>query len=121
LEQSIGIIKKILELVAMRTECFRGELRGHFDSGHGRIFRDVADFIDLNARFPGERGFELFSKRRRFGVATGKSTDETRELRLSQIGRKVDAGDAGSDKKLRKAAFACGCTEGHAVEENLVS
>jgi len=49
LEESIRIIKKILEFVAMRAECFRGELRGHFDSGHGGIFRDIPDLIDLDA------------------------------------------------------------------------
>src|SRR5713226_4955857 len=105
----------------MRPESFRRELRGHFDSSNGRIFRDIADLVDLDARFSGERGLELFSERRRLGVAAGKSADEACELRLSQIGREVDAGDTRSNQQLREAAFASRGTQGHTVEQNLVS
>jgi hypothetical protein len=34
---------------------FRRELRGNLDSGHGRIFRDIPNFVDLDAGFAGER------------------------------------------------------------------
>jgi hypothetical protein len=53
LEKSVRVIKKILEFVTVRTKRFCGKLRGHFDASHGRIFRDVADFIHLNAGFSG--------------------------------------------------------------------
>jgi hypothetical protein len=62
LEQLVGILKKVPELVALRAERLSRELRGNLDSGHGRIFRHVANFVDLNARLACERGLQLFSK-----------------------------------------------------------
>jgi hypothetical protein len=120
LEQPIRIVKKIFEFVAMHAERFHRELLGHFDSGHGRILRNIADLVDLDARFSGECSLELFCQGGRFGVAAGKSADEARELRLSQIGREVDAGDARGNQQLSEAAFARRSTQGHTVEKNLI-
>jgi hypothetical protein len=78
----------------LRAESLGGELRGHLDPGHRRIFGDVADLVDLNAGFTGERGFQLLRERRRFCVAAGKASHETGKLRLRQIRREVNAGDS---------------------------
>jgi hypothetical protein len=56
LQHLVGIFKEVAELVTMRAQRFRGQLRGHLDSGHGRIFRDVADLVNFDAGFAGERG-----------------------------------------------------------------
>jgi hypothetical protein len=54
LQHLVGIFKEVAELVTMRAQRFRGQLRGHLDSGHGRIFRDVADLVNFDAGFAGE-------------------------------------------------------------------
>jgi hypothetical protein len=96
-------------------------LRGHLDPRHGRIFRDVANLVDLDARFTGERGFQLFGEGGRFGVAAWKTAYEAGKLRLRQIGREVNAGDTGACQQLRKAFFTSGRAEWHTVEQNLIS
>jgi hypothetical protein len=95
-------------------------LRGHLDPRHGRIFRDVANLVDLDARFTGERGFQLFGERGRFGVAAGKTAYEAGKLRLRQIGREVNAGDTGACQQLRKTFFTSRRAEWHTVEQNLI-
>jgi len=57
LQQLVGILEKILEFVTLCTEGLYGELGSHLDASHGRIFRHIADLIDLDARFAGEGGF----------------------------------------------------------------
>jgi hypothetical protein len=57
LQQLVGILEKILEFVTLRTEGLYRELGSHLDAGHGRIFRHIADLIDLDACLTGERGF----------------------------------------------------------------
>jgi hypothetical protein len=84
LQHLVGIFKKVAELVAVRAQCFRGELRGNLDSSDGRIFRDVANLVYLDAVFAGERGFQLLRQRSRFRVSAGESTHEARQLRLRQ-------------------------------------
>lgn len=86
LEKFVGVFEEILELVALRTESLSGKLRGDFNSGDGRIFRNVSDFVDLDARFAGKRGFQLFRQRGWLGVAAGKCAHKSGELRLRQIG-----------------------------------
>jgi hypothetical protein len=93
LQEFVGVFKEIFELVALCAESLRGELRGHLDARDRRIFRDVADLVDLDARFARERGFQLFGERGRFGVSAGKTAYEAGKLRLRQIGREVNAGD----------------------------
>jgi hypothetical protein len=56
LQHLIGIFKEVAVLLSLRAERFRCELRGHLDSSHGRVFRDVANLVHLDAGFAGERG-----------------------------------------------------------------
>lgn len=57
LQQLVGVLEKILEFVTLRTEGLYGKLGGHFDASYGRIFRHIADLIDLDACFTGECSF----------------------------------------------------------------
>jgi hypothetical protein len=43
----------------MRAKRLGSKLRGDLDSGHRRIFRDVANLVYLDAGFSGEGGFQL--------------------------------------------------------------
>jgi hypothetical protein len=95
-------------------------LRGHLDSRHGRVFRDIANLVDLDARFTGERGFQLFRERGRLGVAAWKTAYEAGKLWLRQIRREVNAGNTGARQKLRETFFTGGRTERHAVQQDLV-
>jgi hypothetical protein len=83
LQQTVGILEEILELVALRAESFSGELRRNLDARDGRIFRHIANFVDLDACLARERGFQLFRERGRLRVAAGKGAHEARELWLS--------------------------------------
>jgi hypothetical protein len=62
LQEFVGVFKEILELVALCAESLRGQLRGHLNTGNGRVFRNVTNLIDLNACFTGKRGFQLFGE-----------------------------------------------------------
>lgn len=121
LEKFVGVFKKIPKLVALRAEGFCRELRGDLDPRDGRIFGDVTDFIDFDARLTGERGFQLFGERSGFGIAAGKSAHEASKLGLRQSGREVNAGNSGARQELRETFFTSGCAEGHTVQQNLVS
>jgi hypothetical protein len=57
LQELVGVLKEILELVTLGAERFGSELCRHFDPGNGRIFRHVTNLVDLDAGFTGERGF----------------------------------------------------------------
>jgi hypothetical protein len=50
----------------VRTKRFRRELRGNLDSGQGRIFSDITNFVHLNAGFARQRVLQLLRQRRRF-------------------------------------------------------
>jgi hypothetical protein len=56
LQELVRVFKEILELVALSAESFRGELRSYLDPCNGRIFRNVTNLVNLDARFTGERG-----------------------------------------------------------------
>jgi hypothetical protein len=73
-------------------------LRGHLDSRHRRVFRNVANLVDLDAGFAGERGFQLFCEGGRLGITAGERTHKSRELRLRERGRKMDARNAGGNQ-----------------------
>jgi transcriptional regulator CtsR len=104
----------------LSAESLRGKLRGHFDPSHRRIFRDVANLVDLNTRFTGERGLQLFCERGGLGVAAWKTAYEAGELRLRQIWREVNAGNARASQQLRETFFTGGCAEWHAVQQDLI-
>jgi hypothetical protein len=121
LQHLVGVFEEVLEFVARGAQHLLCKLRGHFDSSHRGVFRDVADFIHLNTGFSRERRFQLFGQGRRLGVSARKGAHKSRELRLRKIGGKMNAGDTGSDQKLREASFAgCGAQR-HAVQQNLRS
>jgi hypothetical protein len=96
-------------------------LRGHLNSRYGRVFRNVANFVDLDGGFAGERGFQLFRERGRLCVSARKRAHKPRKLRLRQIRREMDAGNAGAGQKLRKAFLACRRAKGNTVQQNLIT
>jgi len=91
LQQLVGIFEEIFELVASRPEYLLRELRRHLDARHRRIFRDVADFIHLDAGVSRQRRFQLFRERRWFGISAGEGAHKPRELRLREQWGKMDA------------------------------
>ena len=121
MQEFVGVFKEIPEFVARRTEGFCGELSSDLDAGYGRVFRNVANLIDLDARLAGERAFQLFGKRGRLGIATRKGADKSCELRLGESRREVNAGDPGTHQQLREAAFAGSGAERHTVQQDLGS
>jgi hypothetical protein len=121
LQQFVGVFEEIFELVTLRTENFCGELRGHFHTSGGSIFRNVANFVDLDCCFPRERRFQLLRKRRWLRIASGKCADKSRELRLPKIRSEVDAGDTRCREQLREAAFCGGSAEWNTIKQNLLA
>jgi hypothetical protein len=105
LQHLVGIFEEVFELIALGAQRLGGELRRDLDSRHGGILSDVANLVDLDAGFAGQRGFQLFCERRRLGIATGKGAYKARKLRLRQVRRKVNAGDSRVGQQLRKAFF----------------
>jgi hypothetical protein len=57
LQELVGILKEILELIALGAKSFRGELCSYFDPRNGGVFRNITNLVDLDACFTGERGF----------------------------------------------------------------
>jgi hypothetical protein len=49
LQHLVGVFKEIFEFVARRPEDFLRKLRRHLDARYRRVFRNVADFIHLDA------------------------------------------------------------------------
>jgi hypothetical protein len=82
LQKFVGILEEILELVALRAQHLRRELRRHFYSSNRRILRNVADLVYFDAGFAAKSGLQLLRKRRGFRVSAGKSANELRQLRL---------------------------------------
>jgi hypothetical protein len=62
----------------------------------------------------------LFSKRRRLGVPAGKAAGESCKLGLRGGRTEVNAGNSGGGQQLRETALARGCSERHAIEQNLI-
>jgi hypothetical protein len=60
LQELIGVFEEIPELVALRAQSFGGELCRNLNPRHGRVFRNITNLVDLDARFTGKRGFQLF-------------------------------------------------------------
>jgi hypothetical protein len=69
-----------LEFIAGGAKNFCGQVRGGFYSGDRGILGDITNLVHFNAGFAYKGGLQLFRKGRRFGVATGKSANETGEL-----------------------------------------
>jgi hypothetical protein len=120
LQELVRVFKKVLEFIALSAESFGRELRGDFDSRYGGILRNVANLIDLDARFTCERGFQLFGEGGGFCVAAGECAHKARELWLGESRRKVDAGNPGACQQLSEAFFTGGGAERHTIQQNLV-
>jgi hypothetical protein len=105
----------------LRAESLRGELRRHLNSSHGRIFGDVADLVNLDAGFTGERGFQLLRERGRLCVAAGKASNKACKLGLRKIWREVNAGNSGTGEQLCETFFAGGSAQWYTVQQDLVS
>jgi hypothetical protein len=121
LQQAAGIIEQILKFFAGGAQNFCSQVGGGFYSRDRGIFGDVTNLVHLDAGFSRKGGLQLIRKGSWFCIAAGKGADEAGELRLSQRGRKVNAGNTGSDQQLRKTFFAAGCSERHAIEQDLIA
>jgi hypothetical protein len=93
LQHLVGIFKKVAVLFALGAKHLGCQLRGNLDSGHGRIFRDVANLVYLDAGLPGESRFQLLREGGRLGISAGEGADKACQLRLRQRRSEVDAGD----------------------------
>jgi hypothetical protein len=120
LQHFVRVFEEFAELVALRTQRFRGQLRRHFDSRHRRIFRHVANLVHLDARFASQRRLQLFRKRGWLRVSAWKRAHKPRKLRLRQSWRKVNARDSRRRQQLREASFSRRRAHRHAVQQNLV-
>jgi hypothetical protein len=121
LQELVGVFEEILELIALRAQSLGRELRGHLDPGYRRIFGNIANLVDLNAGFTGERRFQLLSKRGRFCISAGKAPHEPGKLRLREVGREVDAGNSRARQQLRETFFAGRGAKRHTIQQDLVS
>jgi hypothetical protein len=121
LQQFIGVFKNVAKFVSSRAQRFRRQLRRHFNSRHGAVFRNKPYFVDLDAGVSGQRRLQLFSELVGLGVAARKRAHEPRKLRLCQIFREVNAGDSRRGQQLRETSFARRRSQRHSVQQDLVS
>jgi hypothetical protein len=121
LQQFIGIFKNIAQFVAAGAQHLGRQLRRHLDSGHGTVFRNKPNLVDPDTRVSRHGRLQLFRQLAGFCVAAWKRAHKTRELRLRQIFREVNAGDSGSRQQLRKTPLARGRSQRHAVQQDLRS
>src|SRR5262249_34488502 len=108
LQQAIGIIQEVLELVAMRAQHFGSQIRGNFHACDRRIFGHVANLVHFDCSFAGERNLQLLCKIGLFGTLAGEGSDKSGKLRLRKVVGKMNAGDTGGGKELSKAFFSGG-------------
>jgi hypothetical protein len=62
LQHLLRILKNVAVLFPFSGQHLGSQLRRHFDSCHGSVFRHVANFVDLDAVVPRQRNFQLFSQ-----------------------------------------------------------
>src|SRR5207247_7493356 len=55
-----------------------------------------------------------------FGVPAGETAGESCKLRLRGGRTEVNAGNSRGDQQLRETPLACGCSERHTIEQNLI-
>jgi len=94
LQHLVWVFEELSKFVARRPEYLLRKLRRHLDARYRSIFRDVADFIYLDARISRQRGFQLFREGRRLGVSAGEGAHKSRELRLRESRGKMNARDS---------------------------
>jgi len=119
LQHLVRVFEEVLKFVPRRAQHLLRKLRRHLDPRHRGIFRHVANFIHPDAGVSRQRGFQLFGERRRLGVSAGEGAHKSRELRLRECGRKMDARDSRGSQKVREASFAGSRSQWHAVQQNL--
>jgi len=98
LQHFVRIFEEVSELVARRPEYLLRKLRRNLDTRDRRVFRNIADFIHLDARISCERGFQLFGQGGGLGVSAGKRAHKSRELRLRKSRGKMNARDSRGDQ-----------------------
>jgi hypothetical protein len=98
LEHLVRVFKEVPELVARRAEYLLRKLRGNLDARHRSVFRNIADFIHLDAGVSRQRGFQLFGEGGRLGVSAGKGAHKSRELGLRESRGKMNARDSRGDQ-----------------------
>jgi hypothetical protein len=91
LQHLVRVFEKVSEFVARRSEDLLRKLRCNLDACHRSVFRNVADFIHLDAGISRQRGFQLFGEGRGFGVSAGEGAHKARELRLRESRGKMNA------------------------------
>jgi len=121
LQQFLRIFEYVPILVPAAAQHFGGQLRRYLDARYRPIFRDIANFVDLDAGFSSERRFQLLGQLAWLVVSAGKRAHKSRKITLRCIGRKMNAGDSGSRQQLREALLGCGRTQGHAVQNDLIT
>src|SRR2546425_1017373 len=121
LQHLVRVFEEVSEFVALRPEHFCRQLRGNLDACHRRIFRHVADLINLDAGLPRQRGFQLFGERRSFRVSARERAHKSRKLRLRECRSKVNASDPRRSQKLREASFSRRRTQRHTIQQDLRS
>jgi len=84
LQHLVGVFEEIFEFLASRPEYLLRQLRRHLDARYRRIFRDIADFVHLDAGVSRQRCFQLFGERRGLGISAGEGAHKSRELRLRE-------------------------------------
>jgi hypothetical protein len=57
LQHLVRVFEKVFEFVARRSEYLLRKLRCNLDARHRSVFRNVADFIHLDAGISRQRGF----------------------------------------------------------------
>jgi hypothetical protein len=60
LQHLVGVFKEFPEFVSLRSQRLGGQLCRHLDSCYRGIFRDVADFVHLDAGIAPHRRLQLF-------------------------------------------------------------
>jgi len=115
LQHFVGVFEEIFEFVASRSEYLLRKLCRHLDARHRGIFRDVTDFIHLDAGVSRQGRFQLFRERGRLGISAGEGAHKSRKLRLREQRGKMDARNPRTCQQLREAPFTCGRSEWHAV------
>jgi hypothetical protein len=121
LQQFLRILKNIAQLVALRAQHLRSQLRRNLDPRDGSIFRHKSNLIDSYAWIARQRALQLLRKRTRLRVSAGKRAHKSRELRLRQIGCKVNACDSRGSQQYRETFFRRRCSQRHSVQQDLIA
>jgi hypothetical protein len=90
----LWIFKNVAVFVSRAAEHFGGQLRSYLNACHRSIFRNVANFVDLDGAFAGQCRFQLLGKLAGLVVSTRKRAYKSREVALRGVGRKMNAGDS---------------------------